>query len=138
MIHQIHSQILNLKKIIESWDIKRLKKQFLDFKQFLDNNKDNYYSYLDTLNKSKEFNLDKVRNIEEFSKIFSLYMWRFEPLYNYEEAHIADIYEWLSYILDLFDYFKKSPDNYNIFWEIYFELYEHLLPNHINELLKKL
>jgi len=130
----IYQELVKMKENITNGDIVKLIIYINNFETFLNKNKDNFYNYLNWLKNQEEFVFSKDNFKKYYEEWLFIYQWKFENIYLYQEEDIAEIYESINYLLFLINEFKKNSDNYNIFFEILFELYNHILLIHINNL----
>lgn len=130
----IYQELVKMKENITNGDIDKLIIYINNFETFLNKNKDNFYNYLNWLKNQEEFVFSKDNFKKYYEEWLFIYQWKFENIYLYQAEDIAEIYESINYLLFLINEFKKNSDNYNIFFEILFELYNHILLIHINNL----
>lgn len=130
----IYQELVKMKENIKNGDIVKLIIYINNFETFLNKNKDNFYNYLNWLKDQEEFVFSKDNFKKYHEEWLFIYQWKFEDIYLYQAEDIAEIYESINYLLFLINEFKKNSDNYNIFFEILFELYNHILLIHINNL----
>lgn len=129
----IYKELSKIKEIIENGNINILTVWIKNFELFLIQNKNNFYIYLNSLQNKEELTFSKEIFKDYYEKWLSIYQWKFDDIYLYQAEDIAEIYENINYLLSLIKQFKNN-NNYNIFFEILFELYNHILLIHINNL----
>lgn len=135
MEEKVYSMVLELKLSIESWNLDNLYNSLDNFKKFFISNKKIFYHRLTLLTDNSEIIYKKQKFKKYFKMGLLFFEWKFNDIYLYQNEDIAEIYENLNYIIFLLKLFKKHNNNYDIFFEILFEIYNHLLLTHIENLL---
>ena len=131
MLNKLEKKVNYLIEIIEWGNTQDLQLWLVDFANFLNTNQTLFDDYLNWL----KIDVGKDYDIPESNsyKIHNLYLDKFDDVYKYQALHTSEIYEWLVKISFLFSSHKNEDDAK---YEILFELYKHLLPNHIDILVK--
>lgn len=137
MIYTLKQYCTKLLNTLSSGDIKNTTEQIKKFSDFLEKNKNSFYYFLEKLKEKEDFELSDFKSSKEkFETWLTLFQWKFEDIFLYQAEDLAEIYENIYFINKAFEKLKTN-NNYNILWEILFELYEHLLPHHMIPYLEK-
>lgn len=137
MISLLNKHCADLFEILSWGNIQDTNESLKNFVSFLDHKKISLYAILEKFPETEDFELSDFKSSKEkFETWLTLFQWKFEDIFLYQAEDLAEIYENIYFINKAFEKLKTN-NNYNILWEILFELYEHLLPHHMIPYLEK-
>lgn len=133
---KISEQIVLLKNAIESKNLQNFYNHLASFEKFFTKHKDEFYKYLWNLNNNSIVNYDTEKFIDYFHIWLGFFEWKFWNIYLYQNEDIAEIYQSLNYLGYLITEFQEQSDSYDLFHNILFEIYNHVLDVHVKNLMK--